>query len=99
MYTPQPIDTSEVDLADELYDLLEILAENAHDTWAQQRIAEGWTYGPQRDDIHKRHPDLVPYDDLPESEKEYDRRLATETIKVILALGYSIGARGTTANK
>ncbi|MEK7408111.1 MAG: RyR domain-containing protein [Acidobacteriota bacterium] len=89
-YKPRPIDTSEVALPEELLALTERLAESAHDHWAQRRLAEGWTYGPRRDDAAKHHPDLVPYRELPESEKEYDRRAALETLKAILALGYRI---------
>ena len=90
MYTPNPIDTSHVKLSDDLLELTELLSENAHDIWAQQRMAEGWTYGPERDDIARKHPDLVPYDDLTTSEQEYDRRTAMETLKAILSLGYRI---------
>ena len=90
LYEPKPINTSEVALPRELLELTERLAENAHDVWARQRMAEGWTYGPQRDDTAKRHPDLVPYAELPESEKEYDRKAAMETLKAIAALGYTI---------
>jgi len=89
-YRPQPIDTSRVTLPKDLLDLTERLAENAHEIWARQRIAEGWTYGPRRDDAAKRHPDLVPYGELPESEKVYDRNAAMETLKAIVALGYRI---------
>jgi adenylate cyclase len=71
--------------------LMERLAENAHDVWAAQRIGQGWTYGPNRDDANKKHPCLVPYADLPENEKEYDRKAAGETLKAILKLGYVIG--------
>jgi hypothetical protein len=70
--------------------LTERLAEHSHDTWAQQRISEGWTYGPRRDDAAKQHPDLIPYAELPESEKEYDRQAALGTIRAIIALGYRI---------
>ena len=90
MYQPKPIDTSGIKLSDELHGLTELLAENSHDNWALKRIAEGWVFGPNRDDANKRHPDLVPYSDLPESEKDYDRKMAIETIKAILALGYRI---------
>ena len=89
-YEPQPIDTSDVSLTAEIKKLQELLAENAHDHWALQRMAEGWTYGPPRDDPGKRHPCLVPYKELPESEKEYDRSAAIETLKAILALGYRL---------
>ena len=89
-YEPNPIDTSEVSLPDGLTELIERLAENNHDIWASQRIAEGWTYGPKRDDAAKKHPDLVPYSELPESEKEYDRNSVAETLKAVIALGYDI---------
>lgn len=89
-YVPQPIDTSAVELPPHLVVLTERLAESTHDHWASQRLADGWTLGPRRDDEAKTHPCLVPYDELPESEKEYDRRTALETLKAILALGYRI---------
>ena len=78
------MDTSKVVLPLELTALTERLAENAHDLWAAQRLAQGWTFGPQRDDARKLHPCLVPYDELPESEKEYDRQTALGTLKGIL---------------
>ncbi len=89
-YVPKPIDTANVALDPDIVELLEKLARNAHDIWARQRIADGWKHGRHRDDKAKEHPCLVPYDQLPESEKEYDRKLATETLKTIVALGYSV---------
>jgi hypothetical protein len=89
-YTPKPIDTSRVVLPAELTALTEHLAENAHELWAQQRIKDGWTWGPTRDDVAKKHPCLVPYAQIPESEKEYDRIAAVGVLKSVLALGYSI---------
>lgn len=89
-YTPQPIDTSRVTLSPEIRELTEKLAENAHDHWALQRLAAGWVLGPARDDKQKKHPCLIPYSELPESEKEYDRNAAIETLKAIVALGYRI---------
>ena len=89
-YTPRPIDTTNVELSDELKQLVEQLARNVHDNWAIGRINDGWTYGPERNDDLKQHPCLVDYDDLPESEKEYDRNTAVETLKLILKLGWEI---------
>jgi len=89
-YKPNPIDTTRVALPPDLCELTERLAENAHDIWAARRMAEGWTCGPKRDDDARKHPDLVPYADLPESEKEYDRSTAMETLKAIVALGYRL---------
>ena len=94
-YNCTPISTEGITLPAELAALVERLAENNHDQWARQRINEGWTYGPQRDDTLKTHPDLVPYGDLPEEEKEYDRISVVQTVKVILMLGYEIVPRGT----
>lgn len=87
-YEPQPIDTSNVDLDAAILELTELLARNGHDVWASQRLGDGWKLGPQRDDATKEHPCLVPYEDLPESEKEYDRKQALGTLKAIVALGY-----------
>ena len=89
-YRPKPIDTSGVNLPQALAELTEPLAQNSHDNWARQRIAEGWTHGRERDDPGKRHPDLLPYADLPEAEKEYDRKMVMETLKGIVKLGYRI---------
>ena len=85
-----PLDTSAVTLAPELLALTERLAENTHDLWAATRISQGWTFGPSRDDTAKHHPCLIPYADLPESEKTYDRETALGTLLAILALGYTI---------
>lgn len=90
-YTPKPMDTSSAALPADLEELVERLAEHVHDVWAAGRIAAGWTYGPKRDDAAKTHPDLVPYDQLPEGEKDYDRRSARDTLKAVLAMGYRIG--------
>jgi len=89
-YQPKRIDTSSVELSPELANLTEHLAENTHDLWAAQRLKDGWTWGAKRDDAQKKHPCLVPYRDLPESEKAYDRQTAMGTLKAILALGYRI---------
>jgi ryanodine receptor 2 len=75
-----------------LVELLDRLAENAHDVWAALRISQGWTWGPARDDAAKKNPCPVPYDQLPEKEKDFDRATAGETLKTILKLGYRISA-------
>ena len=90
MYTPKPINTDDVKLNEELLKLTEKLAENTHEVWAAGRISEGWSYGEKRDDINKQTPCLVPYEELDESEKEYDRKTAMETLKLIMKLGYKI---------
>ncbi len=89
-YNPTPIDTSEIVLPEELSALTEKLAENTHDIWSAGRIKEGWTFGEKRDDTKKEHPCLVPYDQLPESEKLYDRKTSIEALKLIISMGYKI---------
>ena len=86
-YVPQPINLDNISLGEELNELIEAIAENAHDVWAVARMKEGWTYGPVRDDAKKQHPDLIPYSALPDSEKEYDRLMAANTIKLVRKLG------------
>lgn len=90
MYKPNPIDTSDIQLSEELLGLTERMAENVHENWAAGRIADGWTYGQKRDDEKKTTPCLVPYSELTEEEKAYDRTTALQTLKMILALGYRI---------
>ncbi|MEZ5534296.1 MAG: RyR domain-containing protein [Thiolinea sp.] len=93
MYQPKPLDTDAVKLPEELEELLEQLAENTHEVWAEQRLRDGWDYGERRDDGERLHPCLVPYDELPEEEKAYDRNTAREVLKAILAAGFTIERR------
>ena len=90
MYKPNPINTSDIVLSEELLNLTEKLAENTHEVCAEGRVREGWTYGELRDDLKKETPCLVPYSELSDSEKEYDRKTAMETLRLIVKLGYSI---------
>lgn len=89
-YVPQPVDTSNVQLPAELDELVEKIAKNVHDVWAQNRIEQGWTYGEERNDALKTHPCLIPYEELPEVEKAYDRDTAFGTLKLITKLGFKI---------
>ncbi len=90
MYKPNPIDISDVKLDESIISLAEILAKNTHDVWAEERIKEGWTYGKYRNDEKKETPCLVPYEKLPENEKNYDRNTALNALKLIVKLGYKI---------
>ena len=92
-YDPQPINLENISLTDDLLELREAIAENAHEVWAAARIKEGWSYGEQRDDANKKHPDLVPYSALSDSEKEYDRMMAMDTIKLVGKLGFDLVKR------
>ena len=94
-YIPHPIDVSDVDLDDQLMELSESIAENAHEIWADARRAEGWRFGVKRDDAKREHPDMVPYNELPEGEKYYDRAMALNTIRLVKKLGYKIERKYT----
>ena len=89
-YVPKPVDTSDVVLPEELEALVEEMSKNVHEVWSQTRIEQGWKYGEKRDDALLTHPCLVPYEELPESEKEYDRNTSVETLKLIMKLGFKI---------
>ena len=89
-YVPQPVDTSDVQLPAELNELIEVIAKNVHEVWAQNRLDEGWVYGNERSDTLKTHPCIVPYDELPEIEKEYDRNTAMGTLRLISKMGFRI---------
>ena len=89
-YNPQPISTESIALSADLVELTEMMARNVHDVWARSRMNEGWIYGPVRNDELKQHPCLVPYEELTESEREYDRNTAIETLKLILKSGFEI---------
>ena len=86
MYEPRPIYTSDINLPEELVELIEQIAENVHDIWAEGRMKEGWTHGEDRD-LKNR---LVPYNQLSETEKSYDRSTAIGTIKLIIKKGFRI---------
>lgn len=92
-YIPSPIDVDDVVFPAELESLREAIAENTHEVWAAGRIKEGWTYGPERDDKLKKHPDLIPYSELTEGEKQYDRDTAENAIKLVIKLGFDLVKR------
>lgn len=93
MYIPKPIKTEDITLDADLLALSEEIAKNTHEVWAAGRIADGWTYGPVRDDAAKKHPCLIPYEELSEEEKAYDRATSFETLKLVVKLGYTIKRR------
>ena len=92
-YDPRPINLDDIEITDDLMELREAIAENAHDVWAVARIKDGWTFGPERNDTLKHHPDLIPYSALPDGEKEYDRLMALNTIKLVKKLGFDLEKR------
>ena len=89
-YIPTPVDTQSIQIPEELKSLAEDMSKNVHEVWAQTRISQGWTYGEERNDTEKKHPCLVPYEELSEEEKEYDLNTSQETLKLIIKLGFKI---------
>jgi ryanodine receptor 2 len=89
-YIPKPENTDDIVLPNELSDLVEAMAKNVHEVWAESRLSQGWTYGPERSDALKQHPCLVAYEELSEVEKDYDRNTAVKTLKLIMKLGFKI---------
>ena len=89
-YIPNPVDTTQVELSEDLLELAERMAENVHDVWSKTRMEQGWTYGAERNNAEKQHPCLVPYNELPEEEKVYDRNTSIETLKFIVSEGFRI---------
>jgi ryanodine receptor 2 len=89
-YIPKPENTDDIVLPNELSDLVEAMAKNVHEVWAESRLSQGWKYGPERSDSLKQHPCLVEYEDLSEIEKDYDRDTAVKTLKLIIKLGFKI---------
>ena len=89
-YIPTPVDTQSIQIPEELKSLAEEMSKNVHEVWAETRSSPGWTYGEERNDAEKKHPCLVPYEELSEEEKVYDRNTSLETLKLIIKLGFKI---------
>ena len=87
-YEPHPINVDSIPLDEDLEELIEAIAENAHDIWAEKMMKDGWTYGKERDELKKQDPCILPYTALPDDEKEYDRLMAYNTIKLVKKLGF-----------
>ena len=92
-YIPEPINVDDVELPEEILDLAELISKNVHEVWSFNRMKEGWTYGDKKDGVLKTNPCLVPYEELPEEEKEYDRNTALSTLKLIIKLGFKVEKR------
>ncbi|XP_029705792.1 ryanodine receptor 3 isoform X9 [Takifugu rubripes] len=86
-FIPTPVDTSQVVLPTHLDNVRDKLAENIHELWGMNKIELGWTYGKIRDDNKRQHPCLVDFVKLPETERNYNLQMSSETLKTLLALG------------
>ncbi|XP_013867545.1 ryanodine receptor 3 [Austrofundulus limnaeus] len=89
-FIPVPVETSQIIMPPHLEKIRDKLAENIHELWGMNKIELGWTYGKIRDDNKRQHPCLVDFSKLPETEKNYNLQMSTETVKTLLALGCRI---------
>lgn len=71
----------------------EVVAAAVHETWMRGRLAQGWTYGPERNDVLKTNPCIVPYENLTEVEKAYDRETARTVVRLLKEKGCEIVRR------
>jgi len=89
-YHPRSIDLSQAAIPAEIRSSLEELSEIVHDQWAATRMAEGWKLGPVLDAARKVHPSIVPYNELPEKEKDRDRNSVLAAVAALIEKGYEI---------
>ena len=71
---------------------IEQLAEAEHEGWMEQKRRCGWVYGAARDDSAKRHPSMVPYNELSPGEKDKDRDSVLRYPDLLRACGFEIVA-------
>ncbi|KAI2654040.1 Ryanodine receptor 2 [Labeo rohita] len=86
-FIPKPVDTSQIVMPPHLEKVRDRLAENIHELWGMNKIELGWSYGKIREDNKRQHPCLVDFSKLPETERNYNLQMSTETLKTLLALG------------
>uniref|UniRef100_A0A672KZ94 Ryanodine receptor 3 n=1 Tax=Sinocyclocheilus grahami TaxID=75366 RepID=A0A672KZ94_SINGR len=86
-FIPKPVDTSQIGMPPHLEKVRDRLAENIHELWGMNKIELGWCYGKIREDNKRQHPCLVDFSKLPETERNYNLQMSTETLKTLLALG------------
>ena len=87
-YEPKHQKLSEIQLPADCN--VEQAAKAIHEKWMAGRLADGWTLGDRRDDGLRTTPCLVPYEQLPESEKAYDRATVEQTTKTLISLGFAL---------
>jgi hypothetical protein len=69
---------------------LELLARMEHDRWMAHKIAQGWTYGPVKDDNRRLHPCLLSWEELAEEEKEKDRQAVRDIPELLSDASFEI---------
>lgn len=86
---------SEVPLSEEE---IELLARMEHQRWWAERSLDGWSFATERNDLLKKHPDMVPYGQLNEKTKEYDRNNVKKMIEILKGKD-KVLVRGPATNK
>ena len=91
-FNPYPADLAAIELPISTEAIIGVLARNAHDVWALEKLRAGWNYGKVNDVSEKLHADLVAYDDLGTMQRSYDFLMVEKTLKAIVAHGFAIRA-------
>lgn len=86
---PEPAD----DVVSILRQHLELLAEEEHDGWMDHKLRNDWQPGP-RDDKNRRHDGLIPYRELPDPVKQFDRNSVEKFPQLVTSAGFRIVPAG-----
>uniref|UniRef100_A0A336KLC6 CSON012070 protein n=1 Tax=Culicoides sonorensis TaxID=179676 RepID=A0A336KLC6_CULSO len=89
-YNPQPINTTTVNLNNDLNNIVQKFSEHYHDAWAGRKLEYGWTYGDSWSDTNKTHPRLKPYNMLSDYERERYKEPIRESLKALLSIGWTV---------
>ncbi|XP_071665440.1 ryanodine receptor 3 isoform X10 [Patagioenas fasciata] len=89
-FDPKPVNTANLVLPEKLEYIVSKYAEHSHDKWAFDKTNSGWKYGVSLDENMKTHPLIRPFKTLTEKEKEIYRWPARESLKTMLAMGWSL---------
>lgn len=92
-YQPKPEILDDIELSGDLKQAVARIAQNTHEVWACGRMSLGWRYGDELNQDEKKHPDLKPYEELTDEEKEFDIRTTEQVIKMLIKMGYVIEKR------
>jgi hypothetical protein len=88
--TRKPSKLPEFDIIEFNFNELEKIAKIEHNRWCEEKISNGWIYGPKRDNELKTSPYLVPWEELDEDVKNYDRDSVRNIPKILYKAGLEI---------
>jgi hypothetical protein len=69
---------------------IEVLAAEEHQRWMEQKLRNGWQWGPETKKTEKVHQDLVPFEQLGTSEQDKDRQQVRDISRILEGIGYTI---------